>query len=127
MQQLLFAVVLFEVVVIMALSFKTPMRKLLIMSLDRSKRGRGPVVIQTVSATVIVLLVTSVYNMMAIQKRWIEDGVVNPTDEVIMAKHLLESTLMGKLLGSDFALPLSLRFYQFCFSNTVSSDIIGDL
>ncbi|AAC17626.1 Contains similarity to BAP31 protein gb/X81816 from Mus musculus [Arabidopsis thaliana] len=98
MQQLLFAVVLFEVVVIMALSFKTPIRKLLIMSLDRSKRGRGPVVIQTVSATVIVLLVTSVYNMMGIQKRWIEDGVVNPTDEVIMAKHLLESTLMGGFL-----------------------------
>ncbi|KAL1199026.1 hypothetical protein V5N11_028365 [Cardamine amara subsp. amara] len=98
MQNLLFAVVLFEVVVIMALSFKTPIRKLLIMSLDRTKRGRGPVVIQTVSATIIVLLVASVYNMMAIQKRWIEDGAVNPTDEVIMAKHLLESTLMGGFL-----------------------------
>lgn len=68
------------------------------MSLDRTKRGRGPVVIQTISATVIVLLVASVYNMMAIQKRWTEDGAMNPTDEVIMAKHLLESTLMGKLL-----------------------------
>ncbi|XP_010493468.1 PREDICTED: uncharacterized protein LOC104770706 [Camelina sativa] len=98
MEQLLFVVVLFEVVVIVALSFKTPIRKLLIMSLDRAKRGRGPVVIQTVSATVIVLFVASVYNMMAIQKRWIEDGAVNPTDEVIMAKHLLESTLMGGFL-----------------------------
>ncbi|CAA7022886.1 unnamed protein product [Microthlaspi erraticum] len=98
MQQLLFAVVLSEVVAIMALSFKTPIRKLLIMSLDRAKRGRGPVVIQTVSATVCILLVASVYNMMSIQKRWIEDGALNPTDEVIMAKHLLESTLMGGFL-----------------------------
>ncbi|VVA91035.1 unnamed protein product [Arabis nemorensis] len=98
MQHLLFAVVLSEVVVIMALSFKTPIRKLLIMSLDRAKRGRGPVVIQTISATVIVVLVASVYSMMNIQKRWIEDGAMNPTDEVIMAKHLLESTLMGGFL-----------------------------
>lgn len=109
MQQLLFAVVLSEVVVIMALSFKTPIRKLLIMGLDRTKRGRGPVVIQTVSATVCILLVASVYNMMSIQKRWIEDGALNPTDEVIMAKHLLESTLMGKL----FTCPLRIRFHQF--------------
>ncbi|CAH2038205.1 unnamed protein product [Thlaspi arvense] len=98
MQHLLFAVVLFEVAVIMALSFKTPIRKLLIMGLDRAKRGRGPVVIQTVSATVCVVLVTSVYSIMKIQNRWIEDGAMNPTDEVIMAKHLLESTLMGGFL-----------------------------
>ncbi|CAN7096693.1 unnamed protein product [Brassica rapa subsp. narinosa] len=100
MQHLLFAVVLAEVAVILALSFKTPIRKLLIMSLDRAKRGRGPVVVQTVSATVCVVLVASVYGMMKIQKRWVEEGAMNPTDEVIMSKHLLESTLMGK---SSFA------------------------
>ncbi|KAF8111096.1 hypothetical protein N665_0076s0095 [Sinapis alba] len=98
MQHLLFAVVLSEVAVILALSFKTPIRKLLIMSLDRAKRGRGPVVVQTVSATVCVVLVASVYSMMKIQKRWIEEGAMNPTDEVIMSKHLLESTLMGGFL-----------------------------
>ncbi|KAJ4896835.1 B-cell receptor-associated protein 31-like [Raphanus sativus] len=98
MQHLLFAVVLSEVAVILALSFKTPIRKLLIMSLDRAKRGRGPVVVQTVSATVCVVLVASVYSMMEIQKRWIEEGAMNPTDEVIMSKHLLESTLMGGFL-----------------------------
>ncbi|KAH7565296.1 hypothetical protein JRO89_XS09G0182700 [Xanthoceras sorbifolium] len=32
--------------------------------------------------------------MLKIQKRWIDDGVVNPTDQVLMAKHLLEATLM---------------------------------
>ncbi|CAF2051297.1 BnaA09g47470D [Brassica napus] len=98
MQHLLFAVVLAEVAVILALSFKTPIRKLLIMSLDRAKRGRGPVVVQTVSATVCVVLVASVYSMMKIQKRWVEEGAMNPTDEVIMSKHLLESTLMGGFL-----------------------------
>ncbi|CAG7867224.1 uncharacterized protein LOC103843216 [Brassica rapa] len=98
MQHLLFAVVLAEVAVILALSFKTPIRKLLIMSLDRAKRGRGPVVVQTVSATVCVVLVASVYGMMKIQKRWVEEGAMNPTDEVIMSKHLLESTLMGGFL-----------------------------
>ncbi|KAL0732688.1 hypothetical protein Bca4012_008897 [Brassica carinata] len=98
MQHLLFAVVLSEVAVILALSFKTPIRKLLIMSLDRAKRGRGPVVVQTVSATVCVVLVASVYSMMKIQRRWIEEGAMNPTDEVIVSKHLLESTLMGGFL-----------------------------
>ncbi|KAG5387282.1 hypothetical protein IGI04_038752 [Brassica rapa subsp. trilocularis] len=98
MQHLLFAVVLAEVAVILALSFKTPIRKLLIMSLDRAKRGRGPVVVQTVSATVCVVLVASVYSMMKIQKRWVEEGAMNPTDEVIVSKHLLESTLMGGFL-----------------------------
>ncbi|CAH8383835.1 unnamed protein product [Eruca vesicaria subsp. sativa] len=97
-QHLLFAVVLSEVAVILALSFKTPIRKLLIMSLDRAKRGRGPVVVQTVSVTVCVVLVASVYSMMKIQKRWIEEGAMNPTDEVLMSKHLLESTLMGGFL-----------------------------
>ncbi|XP_010546686.1 PREDICTED: uncharacterized protein LOC104818690 [Tarenaya hassleriana] len=98
MQQLLFAVVLSEVAVIMALSFKTPIRKLLIMSLDRAKRGRGPVVVKTVAATVCVVMASSVYSMMKIQKRWIDEGTVNPTDEVLMKKNLLESTLMGGFL-----------------------------
>ncbi|KFK40615.1 hypothetical protein AALP_AA2G019200 [Arabis alpina] len=98
MQQLLFAVVLLEVVVIIAFSFKTPIRKFLIMGLDRSKRGRGPMVVKTVSVTIFVVFVSSVYSMMKIQKRWFVEGSVNPTDEVIMAKHLLESTLMGGVL-----------------------------
>ncbi|KAF3495504.1 hypothetical protein DY000_02057857 [Brassica cretica] len=125
MQHLLFAVVLAEVAVILALSFKTPIRKLLIMSLDRAKRGRGPVVVQTVSATVCVVLVASVYSMMKIQKRWVEEGAMNPTDEVIMSKHLLESTLMSK---SSFALLLFLlagviAWLLFCCVSTYYSQI----
>lgn len=33
--------------------------------------------------------------MMKIRKRGIDDDVVNPTDQVLMAKHLLETSLMG--------------------------------
>lgn len=97
MQQLLFTVIFSEMALILVLSFKTPLRKLVIMILDRAKRDRGPVVIKTVAGTVCVLLISSVYSMVKIQKRWIdEEGSVNPTDQVLMVKHLLEATLMGK-------------------------------
>ena len=33
--------------------------------------------------------------MMKIQKCGIDDGVVNSMDQVVMAKHLLEASLMG--------------------------------
>lgn len=80
---------------IMVLLFKTPLRKLVIMGLDRVKRGRGPIMVKTVAATVLVVLISSVYSMMKIRKRGIDDDVVNPTDQVLMAKHLLETSLMG--------------------------------
>lgn len=69
----------------------------MIMALDRLKRGRGPVMVKTVAGTVLVVFSSSVYSMMKIQQRGIEDGAsVNPTDQVLMAKHLLEATLMGE-------------------------------
>ena len=43
--------------------------------------------------------------MMKIQKRGIDDGVVNPTDQVRMAKHLLEASFMG---NSTFFLVIQL-------------------
>ncbi|KAH1054917.1 hypothetical protein J1N35_032982 [Gossypium stocksii] len=96
MIQLLFMVIFSEMAVIMVLSFKTPFRKLVIMGLDRLKRGRGPVVVKTVAGTVFVVMVSSVYSMMEIQKRWVDDdGPVSSTDQVLMVRHLLEATLMG--------------------------------
>ncbi|CAN1220191.1 hypothetical protein LINPERPRIM_LOCUS1822 [Linum perenne] len=41
MIQLLYSVILTEMVLILMLLFKTPLRKLVIMALDRVKRGRG--------------------------------------------------------------------------------------
>lgn len=98
MIQLLMLVVLSEMAVIILMSFKTPLRKPVIMALDRVKRGRGPVMVKTVSATVAMLVASSGYSMVKIQKRWIDDGASNPTDQVLMAKYLLEATLMGSAL-----------------------------
>jgi B-cell receptor-associated protein 31 len=96
MIQLLFAVIFSEMAMILLFVFKSPLRKFLIMSLDRLKRGRGPVMVKTVAGTVFLVLISSVYSMVKIQKRGIDvGGVVNPTDQVLMAKHLLEATLMG--------------------------------
>ncbi|KAF9683354.1 hypothetical protein SADUNF_Sadunf04G0004800 [Salix dunnii] len=99
MIQLLFTVIFSEMAMILLFVFKSPFRKLLIMSLDRVKRGRGPVMVKTVAGTVFLVLMSSVYSMVKIQKRGIDVGsVVNPTDQVLMAKHLLEATLMGSIL-----------------------------
>lgn len=91
-------VIVAEMALILTLIFKTPLRKLVIMSLDKIKRGRGPVMVKTVAMTVFVVLVFSLYSMAKIQNRTIEAGAVNPTDQVLMAKHMLEASLMGFLL-----------------------------
>ncbi|PON68692.1 B-cell receptor-associated protein [Parasponia andersonii] len=98
MIELLYMVIVAEMALILTLIFKTPLRKLVIMSLDKIKRGRGPVMVKTVAMTVFVVLVFSLYSMAKIQNRTIEAGAVNPTDQVLMAKHMLEASLMGFLL-----------------------------
>lgn len=96
MIQLLFTIIFCEAAMIALLLFKTPLRKLVIMALDRLKRGRGPLMVKTIAGTLLVVLSSSIYSMLKIQKRGIEDAAaVNPTDQVLMAKHLLEATLMG--------------------------------
>ncbi|CAN1161253.1 Endoplasmic reticulum transmembrane protein YET-like [Linum perenne] len=102
MIQLLYSVILTEMVLILMLLFKTPLRKLVIMALDRVKRGRGPVMVKTVSATVFVVLCSSLYSMVMIQNRSIEAGAPNPTDQVLESTHLLEASLMGFTLFLAF-------------------------
>ncbi|KAK4398928.1 hypothetical protein Sango_1368300 [Sesamum angolense] len=94
MIQLLFTLILSEMALIVVFVFKTPLRKLVIMGLDRVKRGRGPVVVKTVAATIFVVMMASVYNAVAIQRRWIQDGEANPTDQILFANHILEASLM---------------------------------
>ncbi|KAH7510644.1 hypothetical protein FEM48_ZijujUnG0104600 [Ziziphus jujuba var. spinosa] len=98
MIQLLYAVIFSEMALLMAFIFKTPLRKLVIMALDKVKRGRGPVMLGTVAGTVFVVLLSSVYSMVKIQNRTIETGALNPTDQVLMSKHMLEASLMGFML-----------------------------
>lgn len=93
---MLFTVIFAEMALILLLIFKTPLRKLVIMGVDRVKRGRGPIVVKTTGGTIFVVMLSSVYGVVAIRKRWIdEDGNVIPTDQILMAQHLLEASLMG--------------------------------
>ncbi|XP_061356499.1 uncharacterized protein LOC133300930 [Gastrolobium bilobum] len=98
MLQLLYTAIFGEMLLILTLVFKTPLRKLVIITLDKVKRGRGPVVVTTVGATLVVVFSSSLYSMAKIQQRTIEAGVVNPTDQVLMSKHMLEASLMGFVL-----------------------------
>ncbi|CAK7348987.1 unnamed protein product [Dovyalis caffra] len=98
MIQLLYTAIFAEMAVILTLIFKTPLRKLVIMGLDRVKRGRGPVVVKTVAGTILLVLLSNVYSIGNIQKIKIEAGALNPTDEVLMAMLLLQASLLGFLL-----------------------------
>lgn len=100
MIQLLYWVIFGEMALIMVFLFKTPLRKLVIMALDRAKRGRGLVVAKTVAGTIFVVLLSSVYSMVNIRNRFIEGGAVNPTEQVLMVGHMLEASLMGNLSNS---------------------------
>ncbi|CAM8893938.1 unnamed protein product [Rhodiola kirilowii] len=80
MIQLLLAVVFLEMVLIIALLFKTPFRPLVIMGMDNVKRGRGPVVVKTVGGTVFVVLLSTLQGMAAIQDNVLDGALVNPTD-----------------------------------------------
>ncbi|XP_020087718.1 B-cell receptor-associated protein 31-like [Ananas comosus] len=95
MIQLLFTVLGAEVGVVLVLLFRTPLRKLAILGLDRLKRGRGPVMVKTVAATVAVVLSSSLYSMLKIRSRSAELGSLTPTDQVLFSRHLLEASLMG--------------------------------
>lgn len=100
MIQLLFTVVFGQMLLIVALLFKTPLRKLLIIAMDRAKRGRGPIVISSIGATLLVVLLSSLSGMSEIKKRVDEGGQLNPTDEVLFGKNMLESTLLGNFPSS---------------------------
>lgn len=112
MLQLLYTAIFTEMLLILTLVFKTPLRKLVIVSLDRVKRGRGPVVVSTVGATLVVVLASSLYSMAKIQQRTLEAGIVNPTDQVLMSKHMLEASLMGILKKPSFCSYIKPLFFS---------------
>ncbi|WVY92157.1 hypothetical protein V8G54_037671 [Vigna mungo] len=79
----------------LVLSFANPIRKLVVKGLDLSKQGRGPLVTKTVAATMLVVFSSTVYTITEIKKRIKDTGIVNPTDEVLMAYRLLEAFFLG--------------------------------
>ncbi|XP_057545006.1 uncharacterized protein LOC130824134 isoform X2 [Amaranthus tricolor] len=99
---LLYTMIFVESTMIMLLLFKSPLRKLVIAILDKIKRGRGPIVVKTVSATISVVFLSTLYSILKIQRRGIgEDGApdtLSPTDQILFSKHLLEASLMGFIL-----------------------------
>ncbi|KAL7582827.1 uncharacterized protein LOC111889687 [Lactuca sativa] len=94
MTPLLCVFLIAEMGVIMILLFRTPLRKLVMIVLDCLKESRGPV-ISTVATTLFLILMSCLYSIMRIQKRSIETGAVNPTDQVLLANHILDASLMG--------------------------------
>lgn len=85
---------------VMLLLFSTPLRRLLLSALNQVKRGRGPIIVKTISGTIFAVLFSSVYNSVMIKRRGKSDEAadLSPTDQVLFAKHLLESSLMGFVL-----------------------------
>lgn len=121
MSHLLFGLIFSEMLLIVIFVFKTPLRKLVILGIDRVKRGRGPIVVKTVCATVFVVMMSSVYNVMSIHNRWSQDGEINPTDQILFAKHLLDASLMGKYHSSR------LSFFFCCFFTITDLNLDGYL
>ncbi|KAG8070589.1 hypothetical protein GUJ93_ZPchr0006g44668 [Zizania palustris] len=100
MIQLLFLVLVAEAAVATVLLFKTPLRKLAVLGIDRLKRGRrAPVAVKTVAGVVLALLASTLYSMAEISGRTGESesgGVaLSPTDQILFSRHLLEASLMG--------------------------------
>ncbi|XP_065864621.1 uncharacterized protein [Euphorbia lathyris] len=95
MISILFSVVFAEMATITTLVFNNPLRKVVIIGLDQLKRGRAPLVAKTVAVTLFIVFGALLYSVMQIQKRVMESGIVNSTDEVLVAERLLEASLMG--------------------------------
>ena len=95
MIHLLYSVIFSEMFVILLLLFKTPFRKFVLMGLDRMKRGRGPVVVTTVAGTVFVVFASTISGVIEFSRREVEPGTINPTDQVLLARNLLDASLMG--------------------------------
>ncbi|XP_058773653.1 uncharacterized protein LOC131647852 isoform X1 [Vicia villosa] len=99
MLQLLYAVIFAEMLMIMSFLFKTPLRKLVIMALNTAKRGRGPVVVKTVTATLVVMLGSALYSIYEIRCRYVESvTIIDPTEQVLLSNHLLQASLLGFVL-----------------------------
>ncbi|MED6218669.1 hypothetical protein PIB30_028631 [Stylosanthes scabra] len=102
MIELLFLLIFWEALMIIILLFNTSFLELLILILDRLRRDRWPLILTTAAATLLALLLSGVYGIINIQKRHIHDADghahLNPTDQLLMANHLLQTTLIGVVL-----------------------------
>ncbi|KAF3341633.1 B-cell receptor-associated protein 31-like containing protein [Carex littledalei] len=100
MFQLLFLVLFAEAAVAFLLAIKVgPLRDLTMKGVDGMKMGRGPATVKTLACTMAVILASSVYSLLQIQRRGARlGGNVSPMDQVLWRTHLLESSLIGYTL-----------------------------
>ncbi|KAJ9566270.1 hypothetical protein OSB04_002236 [Centaurea solstitialis] len=101
MIQILFTLIFSEMALILIFVFKTPLRKLVIMGLDRVKRGQAPLVVKAVGSTIFVVMISTLYSFIRIRNSRNGggdgdggDGGLTPTDQILAARHLLEASLM---------------------------------
>lgn len=51
---------------------------------------------KTVAGTVFVVMMSTIYSVASIHTRWVDEGGdITPTDQILLAQHLLEASLMG--------------------------------
>jgi len=98
MIQLILALLTAELGLLLFIIIKCPLWKHVILALDQIKRGRGPLVIKTFVATISVVLASNLHSMHKIQERSLETRLLNPTDQVLFTKHLLEVSFIGYTL-----------------------------
>ncbi|PKA60942.1 hypothetical protein AXF42_Ash006577 [Apostasia shenzhenica] len=105
MIQLLFLVLFAEGAVAFLLMVKIgPLRELAMKSLDQLKTGKGPATVKTLACTMLVILFSSVVNILNIQKRGAKLGTVTPMDQVLWRTHVLEASLIGYILFLAFVI-----------------------
>lgn len=96
MIQLLFLVLFAEGVVAFLLLVKIGLlREFVIKSLDQLKMGKGPATVKTIAATMSVILLSSLMNIVKIQNKGAKLGTMSPMDQVLWRTQLLEASLIG--------------------------------
>ncbi|KAL7601513.1 hypothetical protein Lser_V15G24981 [Lactuca serriola] len=105
---LLFTVLFAEMIIILLLLFKTPLREPLVAGLDGFKQGKAQLAVTSVGATVFVVMMYNIYTVVEI--RSCSADAVDSPNRVILAFRILEASLMGVSL---FLLVMIESLHQF--------------
>ncbi|KAE9457875.1 hypothetical protein C3L33_10195, partial [Rhododendron williamsianum] len=122
MTQLFFWAILGEMVMILILLFKTPLRNLAVMALSRLKQEGCRLVAKTVAGVVFVMMSTTVYNITEIHSRPMES--LNPTDQILLGRHILEASLMGTKSRTPSLYFKSLVLYVLRYATTENPMVV---
>lgn len=103
MIQLLFLALFAEVAAASLLILKIgPLRELAMKTLDQLKTGKGPATMKTLACTIALIFLSSIINILSIQKRGLKLGTLTPMDQVLWRTHVLEASLSGYILFLAF-------------------------